>query len=42
MQQAPIVPIAQFRTKAVVTKRVRDLQLTVDGTFSGDKVWLAP
>ena len=42
MQQAPIVPIAQFRTKAVVSKRVRDLLLTVDGTFAGDKVWLAP
>jgi ABC-type transport system substrate-binding protein len=40
MAQAPIVPIAQFRTKAVVSPRVRDLALTVQGTFAGDKVWL--
>ena len=41
MRWVPIVPIAQFRTKAVVTKRVRDLVVTVNGTFAGDKVWLA-
>jgi ABC-type transport system substrate-binding protein len=40
MALAPIVPIAQFRTKAVVAKRVRDLLVTVNGTFAGDKVWL--
>ncbi|HEV3227353.1 MAG TPA: ABC transporter substrate-binding protein [Acidimicrobiales bacterium] len=40
MAQAPIVPIAQFRTKAVVSKRVRDLVVTVTGTFAGEKVWL--
>jgi ABC-type transport system substrate-binding protein len=40
MALAPIVPIAQFRTKAVVASRVRDLVLTVNGTFAGDKVWL--
>jgi ABC-type transport system substrate-binding protein len=39
MAQAPIVPIAQFRTKSVVAKRVRDLVVTVNGTFAGDKVW---
>jgi ABC-type transport system substrate-binding protein len=41
MAAAPIVPIAQFRTKAVVAKRVRDLVVAVNGTFAGDKVWLA-
>jgi oligopeptide transport system substrate-binding protein len=41
MEQAPIVPIAQFRTKAVVSRRVQDLVLTVNGTFAGDKVWLS-
>jgi ABC-type transport system substrate-binding protein len=40
MALAPIVPIAQFRTKAVVAKRVQDLTVTVNGTFAGDKVWL--
>jgi ABC-type transport system substrate-binding protein len=40
MAQAPIVPIAQFRTKAVVSPRVKDLALTIQGTFAGDKVWL--
>jgi ABC-type transport system substrate-binding protein len=42
MVLAPIVPIAQFRTKAIVTKRVRDLTVRVNGTFAGDKVWLTP
>ena len=36
----PIVPIAQFLTKAVVSKDVRDLTLGVGGTFPADKVWL--
>ena len=40
MAFAPIVPIAQFRTKSVVAKRVRDLVVTVNGTFAGDRVWL--
>lgn len=40
MALAPIVPIAQFRTKSVVARRVRDLVVTVNGTFAGDKVWL--
>ena len=40
MALAPIVPIAQFRTKSVVAARVRDLVVTVNGTFAGDKVWL--
>jgi len=39
---APIVPIAQFRTKSVVSPRVRDLVVTVNGSFAGDKVWLEP
>jgi ABC-type transport system substrate-binding protein len=37
---APIVPIAQFRSKAVASPKVRDLVVTVDGSFAGDKVWL--
>ena len=41
MEQAPIVPIAQFRSKVVVSRRVHDLVLTVNGTFAGDKVWLS-
>ena len=41
MGQWPIVPIAQFRSKAVVSRRVHDLVLTVNGTFAGDKVWLS-
>jgi len=40
MALAPIVPIAQFRSKAVVSKRVHDLVVTVNGTFAGDKVWI--
>lgn len=40
MGLAPILPIAQFRTKAVVSPQVHDLVVTVDGTFAGDKVWL--
>ena len=40
MEQAPIVPIAQFRSKVVVSERVHDLELTVNGTFAGDKVWI--
>jgi hypothetical protein len=40
MSFAPIVPIAQFRTNSVVSPRVRDLVVTVNGTFAGDKVWL--
>jgi ABC-type transport system substrate-binding protein len=41
MSVAPIVPIAQFRTKSVVAKSVRDLVVTVNGTFAGDRVWLS-
>lgn len=37
---APILPIAQFRTRAVVAEDVRDLELTVGGTFAGERVWL--
>jgi oligopeptide transport system substrate-binding protein len=40
MALAPILPIAQFRTKAVVARRVHDLVVTVDGTFAGDRVWI--
>jgi ABC-type transport system substrate-binding protein len=41
MSVAPIVPIAQFRTKSVVAPRVHDLLVEVNGTFAGDKVWLS-
>ncbi len=37
---APILPIAQFRTRAVVDDDVRGLELTVGGTFAGERVWL--
>ena len=40
LSQVPIVPIAQFLTKAVVAERVHDLTLNVGGTFAADKVWL--
>jgi ABC-type transport system substrate-binding protein len=40
MQQAAILPIAEFLTKAVAASRVHDLTLTVNGTFAGDKVWV--
>ena len=40
MQQAPILPVAEFLTKSVASARVHDLTLTVNGTFAGDKVWL--
>ena len=40
MQQVPILPIAQFLTKSVVSPRVHDLVLGIDGTFDGTKVWV--
>jgi ABC-type transport system substrate-binding protein len=40
MALAPIVPIAQFRTKSVVGRQVHELVIGVNGTFAGDKVWL--
>jgi ABC-type transport system substrate-binding protein len=41
LTQLPIVPIAQFLTKAVVADGVHDLELGVGGTFDAAKVWLA-
>jgi ABC-type transport system substrate-binding protein len=38
---AAVIPVVQFLTTSVVAKRVRDLVLQVDGTFAGEKVWLA-
>jgi ABC-type transport system substrate-binding protein len=35
---APVVPIAQFRTRAVVSKKVHGLTVSVDGTFAADQV----
>jgi ABC-type transport system substrate-binding protein len=41
MSVAPILPIAQFRTKAVVATRVRDLSVSVGGTFAAPDVWIS-
>lgn len=40
MSLVPVMPIAQFRTTAVVGKNVRDLRLSLQGTFAGEAVWL--
>lgn len=39
--EVPIVPIGQFRQHWVADERVRDLQLSVSGTFDAATVWLA-
>lgn len=41
LAQIPVIPIAQFSTRAVGSPRVRGLDLAVDGTFAGESVWLA-
>ncbi|MGI8793168.1 MAG: ABC transporter substrate-binding protein [Acidimicrobiales bacterium] len=41
LDQVPVVPIAQFRSLTVVSPRVRNLELTVMGTFDASAVWLA-
>jgi hypothetical protein len=41
MSVAPILPIAQFRTKAVVAARVHDLSVSVGGTFAAPDVWIS-
>ncbi len=38
---APVVPLVQFLTRTVVSPRVRDLAIAVDGTFEGSAVWLS-
>jgi oligopeptide transport system substrate-binding protein len=40
MDQVPVVPIAQFDTRAVVGAQVRGLVLTAAGTFDASRVWL--
>lgn len=40
MSLVPVMPIAQFRTAAVAGKNVRDLRLSLQGTFDGTAVWL--
>ncbi|MGH9187150.1 MAG: peptide ABC transporter substrate-binding protein, partial [Acidimicrobiales bacterium] len=40
MATVPILPLAQFRTRAVVAERVRDLAISVGGTFAAELVWL--
>lgn len=40
MSLVPVMPIAQFRTAAVVGRNVRELQLSLQGTFAGETVWL--
>ena len=37
---APVVPIAQFRTRAVVSDRVHDLAVSLDGTLDAERVWM--
>ena len=39
--EVPVVPIGQFQQHWVATPRVRDLTLTVTGTFDASAVWLA-
>jgi ABC-type transport system substrate-binding protein len=40
LAQAPIVPIAQFRTRLAIADDVRDLVVVPDGTFAAEVVWL--
>jgi ABC-type transport system substrate-binding protein len=40
MALVPIMPIAQFRTTAIVSSRVHDLELSVLGTFACERVWI--
>ena len=37
---APVIPLIQFQTHSVSAKRVRDLEVGLNGTFAGDLVWL--
>jgi oligopeptide transport system substrate-binding protein len=39
--EAAVIPIGQFQQHWVAADRVRDLQLTVTGTFDAASVWLA-
>jgi MarR-like DNA-binding transcriptional regulator SgrR of sgrS sRNA len=41
MRQFPVVPLGQFRTHSVTSDRVRDLDMTVTGTFDVEQVWLS-
>ena len=41
MTRLPVLPIAQFETHAVVSKRVRGLRLSVMGSFDAGALWLA-
>lgn len=41
MDMVPIIPIAQFETLSVATRRVRGLTFTPLGSFDGTSVWLA-
>ncbi len=41
LADAVVVPIAQFRTQAVVAGRLRGLTHAVDGTVDWAAVWLA-
>ncbi len=41
LTDAVVVPIAQFRTQAVVAQRVQGLQHAVDGTVDWAQVWVA-
>lgn len=41
LEAAVLVPVAQFRTQAVVSPRVQDLSHAVDGSVDWTQVWLA-
>jgi len=41
LSDAVVIPIAQFRTQAVASERVRDLEHAVDGTVDWAAVWVA-
>lgn len=40
MQQMPVVPLAQFKLYSVASSRVRNLNLTLMGSFDASAVWL--
>lgn len=41
LAQAPVLPLAQYSTNAVVGERVQDFRARLDGTFDVGAVWLS-
>jgi len=41
LAQAPVLPLAQYSTNAVVGERVQDFRARIDGTFDVNAVWLS-